>query len=115
MKPEELFRVQVRDGACLATAGCVAAFPGECQHHLPVLYPLWFHQLDDNVWSVRAHAAVALADVVKAYPLSAFEVVMPVLRYDERLLSSTYPVGDQSCWLAESYNLLLLLAFACSV
>lgn len=71
---------QVRDGACLATASCALAFPEESQPHLPVLYPLWFRQLDDNVWSVREHAAMALADVVKAYGQPALDVIMPRLR-----------------------------------
>ena len=71
----------MRDGACLATASCVLVYPEECKAHLEVLYPLWIRQLDDNVWSVRANAALALADVVRAYQQSALEVVLPCLRY----------------------------------
>lgn len=72
---------QVRDGACLATASCVLTFPEQCRGELPLLYPLWIRQLDDNVWSVRAHAAMALADVVRAYQQDALDVVLPHLRY----------------------------------
>lgn len=71
----------MRDGACLATASCVLTFPEQCRGQLPVLYPLWIRQLDDNVWSVRAHAALALADVVRAYQQDALDVVLPHLRY----------------------------------
>lgn len=71
----------MRDGACLAAASCAVTFPEQCRSHLPVLYPLWIRQLDDNVWSVRAHAAMALADVVRAYPQEALDVVLPHLRY----------------------------------
>ena len=71
----------MRDGACLATASCALAFPEECKAHLPVLFPLWIRQLDDNVWSVRAHAAMGLADVIRAYQQEALDVVLPHLRY----------------------------------
>ena len=73
--------LQVRDGACLATAACVLAYPEQCRSRLSVLYPLWIKQLDDNVWSVRAHAAAALADVVRAYHQEALNIVLPHLRY----------------------------------
>lgn len=80
-KQHLLDAVQVRDGACLATASCALTFPEQCKAHLLVLYPLWIRQLDDNVWSVRAHAAMALADVVRAYQQEALDVVLPHLRY----------------------------------
>ena len=70
----------LRIGQGKQAASCVAAFPEACQPHLTVLYPLWFRQLDDNVWSVRAHAAMALADVVGAYQQPALDHVMPILR-----------------------------------
>ena len=72
--------MQVRDGACLASASCVLAYPEACRPQLAVLFPLWVQQLDDNVWSVRAHAAMALADVVRAYHQPALDVVLPCLR-----------------------------------
>ncbi len=75
-----LFATQVRDGACLATASCALAYPEECRPWLEVLFPLWKRQLDDNVWSVRAHAAMALADVVRAYQQPALDIVVPCLR-----------------------------------
>ena len=75
-----LLAPQVRDGACLATASCALAYPEECRPWLEVLFPLWKRQLDDNVWSVRAHAAMALADVVRAYHQPALDVVVPCLR-----------------------------------
>ncbi|DBA94489.1 hypothetical protein WJX77_006689 [Trebouxia sp. C0004] len=70
----------VRDGACLAAASCALAYPEECKPWLEVLFPLWKRQLDDNVWSVRAHAAVALADLVRAYQQPALDIVLPCLR-----------------------------------
>lgn len=59
---------------------------------MTVLYPLWFKQLDDNVWSVRAHAAMALADVVGAYHDAALDVVMPQLRSANVQLTPVKPV-----------------------
>ncbi len=70
----------MRDGACLATASCALAYPEECRPWLEVLFPLWKRQLDDNVWSVRVHAAMALADVVRAYQQPALDVVVLCLR-----------------------------------
>lgn len=78
----------MRDGACLATASCVLTYPEQCKAHVAVLYPLWLRQLDDNVWSVRAHAGMALADVVTAYQQEALQVVLPFLRYSLLLQSS---------------------------
>ena len=73
--------MQVRDAASTAYAKAVLAFPGACKPALPEVWPLWFGLLDENVFSVREHAAAALCDVVRAYGQEALELVLPVLRY----------------------------------
>lgn len=71
--------VQVRDRALLASGKCAASFPEECRGSLPDLYGLWISHLDDNIYSVREDAAVALGDAVRAYDQEALDRVLPVL------------------------------------
>ena len=73
--------MQVRDAASTAYAKAVLAFPDACKPALPEVWPLWYGLLDENVFSVREHAAAALCDVVRAYGQEALELVLPVLRY----------------------------------
>ena len=47
---------------------------------MEAVYQLWFSLLDDNVFSVREHAAAALCDVIEAYGQPALDKIMPVLR-----------------------------------
>ena len=52
------------------------------------LYPLFFENLQDNIPSVREGAAIALANVVKAYgrlnsPACLVETFVPVLGVSE--------------------------------
>ncbi|KAK9823094.1 hypothetical protein WJX72_000228 [[Myrmecia] bisecta] len=70
----------VRDAACIATAKCVLAYPEEARQWLEELYPLWLEHLDDNIFSVRENAAIALGDVVRAYQQEALDRLLPVLR-----------------------------------
>ncbi len=72
---------QVRDAACSAAAKFVLAFPEDTRPWLADLYPLWIAHLDDNIFSVRETAAIALGDVVRAYQQEALERLLPVLRY----------------------------------
>ncbi len=71
---------QVRDRALLAAGSCALAFPAECTPFLPDLYRLWMASLDDNIYSVREDAAVALGDAVRAYKQEALHKLLPWLR-----------------------------------
>lgn len=65
----------VRDAACLACGNFMLCYPEESKASLKTVYPLFFNNLHDCIPSVRQGAAVALANVVKAYGMEAFEVV----------------------------------------
>ena len=71
----------VRDAACLATGSVVRRFPKEGRAWLEELWQLWFGLLDDNIFSVRQDAAVALCDAVVAYGREGLDAVLPQLRY----------------------------------
>eukprot|EP00540_Astrosyne_radiata_P006981 CAMPEP_0116836990 /NCGR_PEP_ID=MMETSP0418-20121206/8408_1 /TAXON_ID=1158023 /ORGANISM="Astrosyne radiata, Strain 13vi08-1A" /LENGTH=459 /DNA_ID=CAMNT_0004466831 /DNA_START=1 /DNA_END=1380 /DNA_ORIENTATION=+ len=58
----------VRDEACLATGMVCMEYPKECKDELPLLKERWMEQLTDPIASVRADAAVAIANAVTAYP-----------------------------------------------
>ena len=75
-----MFPLQVRDAASLAYAKAALVFPEASRALLAQVWPLWFGLLDDNVFSVRENAALALCDVVRAYGQEALDVIMPVLR-----------------------------------
>ena len=72
--------VQVRDAACAASGTLVRHFPAETRAQLIQLVPKWLKQLDDNVWSVREHAAVAIADAVRAFGQDVLTLIEPPLR-----------------------------------
>ena len=72
--------VQVRDAACLACGQYVLAYPEEARGSLDQLYALWFDHLTETIPSVRAGAAAALANAVRAYHAEALDVVLPKLR-----------------------------------
>jgi hypothetical protein len=59
----------VRDEACLACGTFCRAYPEECRADLETLWTRWTEQLTDQIWSVRADAAVALAEAMRAYGL----------------------------------------------
>ena len=71
---------QVRSAAALAAGRCAAAFPAESEPWQPELWPLLRGLLDDNVPSVRGDAAVALADVVRAWGKPMLDLLLPALR-----------------------------------
>lgn len=79
---ENVFAVrrQVRDRALLAAGRCALAFPAECSPFLTDLYRLWMAHLDDNIYSVREDAAVALGDAVRVYRQEALDKLLPWLR-----------------------------------
>lgn len=72
--------LQVRDAALVAAGKCVAAFPEECRATLPELLKLWSAHLDDNIPSVRANAAAALGDALKAYKQELLDQLLPLIR-----------------------------------
>lgn len=72
---------QVRETAGTAFAKAALAFPEELKPRLPEIWPLWLALLDDNVWSVRQHAAMNIADLVKAYGSEISKDVLILLRY----------------------------------
>ncbi|WAR18431.1 hypothetical protein MAR_000269 [Mya arenaria] len=65
----------VRDAACVACGNFVLCFPEDSRSSLPALYPLFFSNLQDNIPSVRQGAALALANVVKAYGEECFNEI----------------------------------------
>lgn len=72
---------QVRETAGTAFAKAALAFPEELKPRLPEIWPLWLALLDDNVWSVRQHAAVNIADLVRAYGHEISDNVLLLLRW----------------------------------
>ncbi|XP_052269389.1 uncharacterized protein LOC127870865 isoform X3 [Dreissena polymorpha] len=66
----------VRDAACVACGNFILCFPEESRSSLPDLYPLFFNNLQDNILSVRQGAALALANVVKAYGDECFSEII---------------------------------------
>lgn len=71
---------QVRDAALVAAGKCAAAFPEECRASLPELLKLWSAHLDDNIPSVRANAAAALGDALRAYKQKLLDQILPLIR-----------------------------------
>ena len=71
---------QVRDAACLACGKVVLAYPAEAREALPRLYERWFDHLAENIPSVRASAAAALACAAQGYGREALDVILPRLR-----------------------------------
>jgi hypothetical protein len=66
----------VRDAACLACGNFIVCFPEESRAALPSLYPMFFHNLEDPIPSVRQGAASSIANVVRAYGQEALATVM---------------------------------------
>ena len=58
----------VRDAACLATGTFVSCYPSECHPVLGQVVDLLLHNLEDSIASVRQGGALALAQVMGAYP-----------------------------------------------
>ena len=73
--------IKVRDAALLASGKCARSFPEECRGSLPELFCLWTAHLDDNIYSVRADAAIALGDALRAYGLELLDMLLPLLRW----------------------------------
>ena len=71
---------QVRDAACLACGQYVLAYPEEARASLDKLYTLWFDHLCEIIPSVRAGAAAAIANSVRAYGDEALNSVLLQLR-----------------------------------
>lgn len=72
--------LQVRDASATAYAKAVLAFPETCRPAVADVWPQWLGLLDDNVFSVRQHAAVALADVARAYGRDTIDQLLPLIR-----------------------------------
>lgn len=58
----------VRDAACLATGSFVACYPDECRPVRGQVVDLLLRNLEDSIASVRQGGALALAQVIGAYP-----------------------------------------------
>ena len=54
--------------------------PEECRASLPELLKLWSAHLDDNIPSVRANAAAALGDALRAYKQKLLDQILPLIR-----------------------------------
>ncbi|XP_064602415.1 uncharacterized protein LOC135468221 [Liolophura sinensis] len=70
----------VRDAACVACGNFVQCFPQESKDSMPTLYPLFFNNLQDNIPSVRQGAALALANVLKAYGDESAKIVIAKIK-----------------------------------
>eukprot|EP00088_Acartia_fossae_P034486 TRINITY_DN3539_c0_g1_i5.p1 TRINITY_DN3539_c0_g1~~TRINITY_DN3539_c0_g1_i5.p1 ORF type:complete len:776 (-),score=143.13 TRINITY_DN3539_c0_g1_i5:435-2762(-) len=57
----------VRDMACVAAGSFIHSYPDQSKSSLPVLLPLFYQNLEDPISSVRQGAAIAIANVVRAY------------------------------------------------
>ncbi|KAK2178117.1 hypothetical protein NP493_558g01003 [Ridgeia piscesae] len=66
----------VRDASCVACGNFVLCFPEESKGAMTDLYTLFFENLQDAIASVRQGAALALANVVRAYGKEAQEIVL---------------------------------------
>lgn len=66
----------VRDAACVACGNFILCFPEESQSSMETLYPLFLNNLQDNIPSVRQGAAVAIANVVRAYGKDVLPMVV---------------------------------------
>nr|CAD7395536.1 unnamed protein product [Timema poppensis] len=66
----------VRDAACVACGHFILCFPDESHESMTFLYPLFFGNLEDPIPTVRQGAAVALANVVRAYGQESLAVLM---------------------------------------
>ncbi|CAH1263660.1 Hypp2742 [Branchiostoma lanceolatum] len=66
----------VRDAACVACGNFIQCFPEECRPQMDNLYPLFFANLQDNIPSVRQGAAVALANVARAYGTESLQFLL---------------------------------------
>ncbi|XP_078593864.1 uncharacterized protein LOC144871827 [Branchiostoma floridae x Branchiostoma japonicum] len=70
----------VRDAACVACGNFIQCFPEECRPQMDSLYPLFFANLQDNIPSVRQGAAVALANVARAYGSESLQFLLQKAR-----------------------------------
>lgn len=57
----------VRDMACVAAGSFILSYPQDSRSSLSVLLPLFYQNLEDPISSVRQGAAIAIANVVRAY------------------------------------------------
>lgn len=53
--------------ACVASGNFINCFPDESKSYMPLLTPMFYENLQDNIPSVRSGAAHALASVAKTY------------------------------------------------
>ncbi|KAK4314086.1 hypothetical protein Pmani_014616 [Petrolisthes manimaculis] len=81
----------VRDAACVACGNFILCFPEEAQGSMELLYPLFFTNLEDSIPSVRQGAAVAIANVVKAYGHDALPMIV------DKMKEGLKGVKDQPC------------------
>ena len=77
----EVSCTQVRASACLASGQTVRAHPDQSRGALPRLHATWAKLLDDNVFSVREGAAVALGHAAAAFGGEELEAVLALLRF----------------------------------
>ncbi|KAG0725181.1 hypothetical protein GWK47_039084 [Chionoecetes opilio] len=94
----------VRDAACVACGNFILCFPEEAKGSMEELYPLFFTNLHDNIPSVRQGAAVAVANVVRAYGTDALPMVVEKMHHGlkgvEEQPSETERYGDLDQGLA---------------
>ncbi|EFJ51820.1 hypothetical protein VOLCADRAFT_120428 [Volvox carteri f. nagariensis] len=74
----------VRDAACIAAGRAVLAYPEEMRHLAGEMLGLWLAHLADNIPTVRANSAVALAKALRAYGDDVLPALLAAL--DDMLL-----------------------------
>ncbi|XP_068210771.1 uncharacterized protein [Palaemon carinicauda] len=70
----------VRDAACVACGSFILCFPDEAKDSMEMLYPLFFTNLEDSIPSVRQGAAIAIANIVRAYGNEVLPVIFEKMR-----------------------------------
>ncbi|XP_042227117.1 uncharacterized protein LOC121869653 [Homarus americanus] len=70
----------VRDAACVACGNFILCFPEEAQGTMEELYPLFFTNLQDNIPSVRQGAAIAIANIVRAYGKDVLPMIIEKMK-----------------------------------
>ncbi|XP_066947983.1 uncharacterized protein [Macrobrachium rosenbergii] len=70
----------VRDAACVACGSFILCFPDEAKNSMELLYPLFFTNLEDSIPSVRQGAAIAIANIVRAYGKDVLPMIFEKMR-----------------------------------
>ncbi|GLI70399.1 hypothetical protein VaNZ11_015182 [Volvox africanus] len=84
----------VRDAACIAAGRAVLAYPGEMRPLAGEMLGLWLAHLGENIPTVRANSAVALAKALRAYGDEVLPALLAAL--DDMLLRAREQAAESS-------------------